>query len=407
MVSCKRCITPNSLDSKFCRSCGVALAEEDLELAVAEHESLVGEGYHALNEGRTDEAALIAASAVESNPSSLSALSLRGMCHEREGELAEALACYEKVVDLHPDSALDKIKVTQLRNLLAGRAAHVEPPNRKRALLGALAAVVFVVAVSSIAAMLTQGGDGTRVASNEPKASDPVGFTGAPGAVNSAPTATTESPTAPAVNPPAVNPNPNPTPSIQFPALGNPAAGQPGLPNPNGFEPVVPEGPIGPQTRPLPENPRPGVRPPDADDPVGPPINPDPRPTAPREDTGMIDIKVSSGGPRVPTGGSATNDANGLEALQRTARQQYQLGKYADAARSYEQMLRFGGDSGSTNQRLGQCYEKLGKSTEAGTAYTRAIGALELSLKSGKGDTGRTQAALDACRQALKIVKGG
>ena len=121
----------------------------------------------------------------------------------------------------------------------------------------------------------------------------------------------------------------------------------------------------------------------------------------------MIDIKISSGGPRVPAGGSATNDANGLEALQRTARQQYQLGKYADAARSYEQMLRFGGDSGSTNQRLGQCYEKLGKSAEASTAYTRAIGALELSLKSGKGDAGRTQAALDACRQALKIVKGG
>ena len=121
----------------------------------------------------------------------------------------------------------------------------------------------------------------------------------------------------------------------------------------------------------------------------------------------MIDIKVSSGGPRTLPGGSSSSDGNGLEALQRTARQQYQLGKFADAARSYEQMLRYGGDAGSTNQRLGQCYEKLGRAAEAGTAYSRAIGALELSLKAGKGDPTRTKSALDACRQALKIVQGG
>lgn len=398
VVACKRCNSSNSLDSKFCRQCGAALPEEDLALALAELDALIAEGFRAFNEGRTEEAMLISASAVESNPSASSAVSLQGMCHERVGEVAEALECYEKVVSLNPGSALDKIKVTQLRNQLAGRSLEVEAPNRRRALAGALSAVVLVVAIGSLAAVLTGNRPKDDLASNDQGAGSLQGFDAAPPGAGAA---TPEQPAAgtptPAPGGPPVSPQiqiPAPFPGGVLPRVGD-----------EGTLPVRIDGPIGnpPIARPTEDANRDrtpnGVRqdPVDTELPMGPPLR-----EPPKENPGVIDIRVSTGGPRPSVGGTAPNP-NGLEALGRTARQQYQLGKFNDAARSYEQLLKSGGDAASTNQRLGQCYEKLGRKPDALSAYTRAVSAYEAQVKAGKSES---QFALDACKQALKVLQG-
>jgi Tfp pilus assembly protein PilF len=79
------------------------------------------------------------------------------------------------------------------------------------------------------------------------------------------------------------------------------------------------------------------------------------------------------------------------------ARDKFLSGDFEGAAVAYEKLLSSGGDPGLTNQRLAQCYEKLGRKSEAKEAYRRAIAAFE-----AKGN----QDALETCRQALKVLGG-
>ena len=89
MVACKHCSTPNTLDSTFCKRCGTALPEDDVLAGKEKLDALIAEGNKSFNEGRTDEAMAVAETALASNPTSTNALSLKVLCHERRGELAE------------------------------------------------------------------------------------------------------------------------------------------------------------------------------------------------------------------------------------------------------------------------------------------------------------------------------
>ena len=91
----------------------------------------------------------------------------------------------------------------------------------------------------------------------------------------------------------------------------------------------------------------------------------------------------------------------------RTARSQYQVGNYEAAASTYERALASGADPTQVNQRLAQCYEKLGRQSDAVQAYQRSIQALEKAIASGKGDRDRLTTALDSSKQALKVLQGG
>jgi tetratricopeptide (TPR) repeat protein len=117
-----------------------------------------------------------------------------------------------------------------------------------------------------------------------------------------------------------------------------------------------------------------------------------------------VDIKLSQDQPRNTDGGI---DANGLEALVRTAKGQYQIGNYQAAAATYENALRAGADPAMTNQRLGQCYERLGQTSEAKAAYGRAIAAIQAEINGRKGNKDQLLAALDTSQQALKNLQGG
>src|ERR1043165_53405 len=110
MISCKNCTAQNSLDSTFCKRCGANLPDDEVKLAKEKLEAVVADGYKIFSTGRTDEAMQIAETAVQAHPSSTAGLSLKAMCHERMGQISEALDCHEKVLDIDPDSMIDKIK---------------------------------------------------------------------------------------------------------------------------------------------------------------------------------------------------------------------------------------------------------------------------------------------------------
>src|SRR6476659_3355802 len=106
MVSCRQCNTHNSLDSVFCKKCGSTILDEDRAIAAEKLSFMIADGNKLFADGRTDDAMMVAETAVASDPSSSAALSLKGMCYERKGQLAEALECFEQVVMLNPDSTL-------------------------------------------------------------------------------------------------------------------------------------------------------------------------------------------------------------------------------------------------------------------------------------------------------------
>jgi tetratricopeptide (TPR) repeat protein len=82
------------------------------------------------------------------------------------------------------------------------------------------------------------------------------------------------------------------------------------------------------------------------------------------------------------------------------------LGHYDMAVKAYERAIMAGGDSAPINQRIGMCYEKLGKTDDAAVAYNRAIASYQGALNAGTGDSKRLKSGLDACKQALKLLKG-
>ena len=174
MYACKQCGTGNPLDSSFCKKCGTALPADELSVARDKLGEMLDEGNNLFTEGRTDEAMLIAEAAVTANPSSHLAYSLKGLCHERLGQIGDALECYETAVGLNADSSLDKVKVAALRNRLAQRVTDTPEPNRRSAaMIGVAAAVLFLVGGSLAAIGMGGKKDATKLAENSP-ATSPV-----------------------------------------------------------------------------------------------------------------------------------------------------------------------------------------------------------------------------------------
>lgn len=412
MVSCKQCNTLNSLDSAFCKKCGVTLDAAEIAIANEKLATMIADGNRLFADGRTEDALMVAETAINSNPTSAVAVSLKGMCLERKGQLAEALECFERVVELQPDSTLDKLKVNDLKNLLVVEKFEVaRTPDRRMAVMSAVAATVLVVACGAIFAKANAGADKpTLVAQN-----DPVNRTFGEVMEKQAPIDQQQPMTNGAQSNPGVqNPNPsgipNPMPDSSGRTreplnLGGGRYSGGSLPQPDGGMrgslPVI----IKPEDIPQDNRNTQSTEQTQPTQPTGPDKgqDPDPGPISipkqdpPKNDPGIIEIEVSRGTPNRNNGGSETTSGNGRTALLATARSQMMSGNYGAAATTYERALRSGADQGSTNQRLGQCYAQLGRNGDAVAAYSRAAAAFEKS--------GNTQGA-DACKQAIKVLGG-
>ncbi|HZH97786.1 MAG TPA: tetratricopeptide repeat protein, partial [Fimbriimonadaceae bacterium] len=129
------------------------------------------------------------------------------------------------------------------------------------------------------------------------------------------------------------------------------------------------------------------------------------------KDQGVYEIQIGRGSANKPAiGGGGSEDVedqgNQLEALLATAKSQFLAQRYESAAKSYDRALAAGAEPASTYQRLGQCYEKLGRNSEALYAYDRAISACESAMGSGRGSA-RIQSILNSSKRAAKLLRGG
>ena len=446
MVSCRQCATLNTLDSAYCRKCGVALPAEDVTEAQAKLDSLVAEGFTSFNEGRTDEALAIAERALDSNPTMVLALSLASDVFVRRGDLATALDYADKVVELNPDSDLDRIRRNQLRTRIQSEI-RVAEPDRRSAMVAAVAAVVLVGCIGAIGAkFLSQPKPEEKngVVANLTPTQNLVNPAGSLGAANTNPTTGTSpagggtgvgngTPSAPQ-NPGGSetgndnrgdesantgyperrrNDGPQNFPLARYNGDTLPAVG------PTSLTPLRPSGPDGggidpqpqPDTNPTTEATK---------------AKPDPLkttekglsvPPEPEPDPGQITISVRKSGtssPRVnntaggtvPVSNAEPISGAGVQALLRSASQQFQAGNLPASATSYERALANGADPISTNQRLAMVYERLGRNGEAINAYNRVIQAAQTALSSGSGNSSRIQNALDTAKQAVRALGG-
>jgi tetratricopeptide (TPR) repeat protein len=409
MIPCKHCQTVNGLDSKFCKSCGLALPEDAIAEAAHKHEQLLTEGYSLFNAARTSDAILVAQAAIEQNPNSAGAHSLLAMCFERTGQTAEALEEFERVLAINPDSALDRIKVTQLRSALTTQLkADTSRGSHRLALSGALMAVLLVSAIGAVFAMtktpsaVAQSAAPSRT-SVLPEEARPFSPTPQGAAVVAGVNPATDTkPDSQKIADNAVR-KAAPLPTTDSPTDKADSGDDKSV---NGAIPVTPGVPPGVDlTHAKAEIPQAAQAKTEAGQADPAPKEEPKQPEPPKETPGIIEIQVSH--PRgVATSGAEGASPNQLQALTRAAREQFLLGRYDSAARSYERALAAGGDQASINQRLGMCYERLGKSGEAVAAYNRAANAYQVALNSGQGDSRRLKSGLDSCRQAIRMLKG-
>ena len=433
MIACAQCKTTNTLDSLFCRRCGIELPPEALTEARAELARLVGVGTVAFEEGRIDEAMAIAEEASVTDPSSANAFALKGMIHERRGEVAKALECYERVVDLNPDSALDRIKLSGLRAALAERATTA--PDRRVPVLAGLSAAILLGCVGIGVAKMVEGSRTTPIATTtlSPETTPRDGLL-----ASATPTLPTQAPAASPANlaPDDVRPVQNtsetsntiPTPSNgELPRARNDRGNSSNRPSnmvgslpPMGISPALPEGSIG-RGLPSPDGTRSLPTQPEPRNPVSRNIDPTPgavetpRNTAPQiastrapkgDGTIMVSMGRGSGNSSDASSGGVEPTGNGAEALLRVGNAHLQSGEYAKAASAYEKARGAGADSGSVNQKLGQAYERLGKKSEAISAYSRAERSFQERLNGGKSDE-RAANGLNSVQQAQKVLGRG
>jgi tetratricopeptide (TPR) repeat protein len=338
------------------------------------------------------------------------------------GQVAEALECHERVLALDPDSMIDKIKVNDLRNLLVARSSIAATPDRRMAIVGAVAAFVLVASIGIVIAK--SGGSSDAVAMNKP-VTNPIAdsnvsrFTAPvvpPGAATQKDPAATNAPVNNQGNtqPPqsATAAEREPVSNVSLP----PASADNRLPHVNG--PIGGNDAVGAVKLEISPDVKKQLENQQAKDaaattqrpPSGETGDPDPEAVPPQKQQapGIMEITVVSRDGK-PTGDSQNNSGmhvNGVEALLRTARNQYQVGEYASAAIAYERALRAGADPASSNQRLAQCYEKLGRNSDAVAAYGRAVDAFQADLNAGRGDKARLSSAIDSCKQAIKVLGG-
>lgn len=412
MLSCRHCGVANTATSKFCSQCGWAMDPADAQSALASLAKEVATGQRLFGENRYVEALAVADAVLVSDPDNVPALALKGDCLERSGDLDGALAAYENVVTLKPDSPLDRIRVAQLRRLAAAPSYPTqEVPNRRASLLAGVAAFV----------LLTSAGSAIVLANRKDK---PVAtVTPVENEVNSVPF------TLPAPVPTQSKGQSKPAdPQSQQPATGDPEQPQEsldtnrgsttasngnsrvatskrvplgtGLPDANslreGFTPVTPEVPekLDTPTKTTATNNDPDPQPVDAND----------KGKDEKEHAPIIDIRPSEGEVKT-TGGSQTRSENEGTALIRVARQYFLAGEYEKAAKSYEKAIKLGASTASANHRLAQCYLNLRRRPEALGAYQRALMAYQRMLDQGVGDKKLIATYIDECKQAIKLLQ--
>lgn len=391
-IACRYCNAENPADARFCKLCGQPLAAEATRLAEPEQiEETVQDGYRLLADGRPHEALYVAKAALAQAPDNLSGLALKGMALEALDDLAGAVACFERVVELNPSSTLDRIKLEQLHRRLYETPYQEEGGGANwTAILAGVGATLVVIAVGALLA-LTQGRPKEPIASAEPEPNiatfQPMQQQPQQGQQPQAPQGANN-------NQPATSGS-----SIRPPTFGGGGTGVSGFTGPIILSPDQVSGlpdvhgqsggtnTGGGQSGGVasaPSNPPPSNS---GDDNVISPPTRDP----------VIQIKPhEGGGGGTGSGGSERESEN----IYRIANEKMKAGDYRGAIADFQKSLSGSTRPALTHQLIARCYRALGDFDNAKRHFEQALRLYEASSAPG------AQAGAEACRRELAALGG-
>ena len=153
-MKCEHCGHENAEGAQSCEECGVSLTAAEQPQPEPEPErpgtkfdpehaeQMLHEAFRLSDEGKLDDAIAAAEEAVAANPGSTSAHSVLGTLLHRKGEVNRAIAEYETVLALSPESGADRARLEQVLGIRRGRARIGWP------LIAALAALVVMALIA-------------------------------------------------------------------------------------------------------------------------------------------------------------------------------------------------------------------------------------------------------------------
>lgn len=421
-MRCSDCNTINDADGRFCKQCGKPLSRgTGVTLAQLEEqiEGLIREALRLYEQARFDEALLPCEGVLVLDKENVTALSLKGLIHEKRGEITLAIEAFEKVVLLNPLSVADRAKLNALKsNHHHPDLSHIT--QAKRSIWMQL--LPTAVAMSAAAALLLFGlwytfrlaGTNTQATGNPSAPLNPQSETAWNTNIKQPGVTPHGQGEASVVQPPATV---TPIPENRWTDNQSPNSGS--ILPPLSVDPsrlaLMPESNTPPKANgtipTLPSNTRtsnsslpapPNTNQQDDGTIVMPDVNLDKKP---EPDKGVYDIQVTrrDGKPAGSGGGSNTRPTD-VNSLLQTAQQQQLAGNYRQAITTYERAAPNLQYPGELYQQIAICYYRLGEKGNARHYYQLAIEKLQAQIQVNY-ETARARAALQACQQGLTLCE--
>ena len=466
---CQECKNRNPIGNKFCRECGAklsvpqdVLAAEEAARAEVERTQervarLLTDARLLADQGKLEQAILLAEEASEQMPKSSSAHSLLATLYERVGANAKAVAAMERVAALNPESEADLATLERLKQMPPGSVptrllARSATPEAVRpaagqniwlpiAAAGMVGAFVLGIGLSVVnnrnaddaaqrnRANLTGTTQIARNSGNLETPSAPISSPGesvAPKINLPPPSDSNADPFTPQNGSVTVNARPavQPSPSANHAAAPSLSAATSSLPLPGSLTRSTTLGPapvklIGVPTKSQESNGdaagsfgqggRITVGAPSANNSLPAPAAPASTPQ-PQGD-GYIRISVrapqaSDSGAGAASRSVQSDSSDGSSGALLRAQAQQNAGRYQEAVSSYQMAVNSDpGSAGEAYQGMALCYQHMGDTGSARAAYRNAMSAYEREAASGRGGNS-AQRGIASCKAALEVLGG-
>ncbi len=351
----------------------------------AQAERLTREAMGLYEQGRLEEALLACEGALALEENYAPALSLKGLIHERRGQVSEAIEAYERVQALNPLSVSERARLEALRR--RSHAAVRPAPNRplwRETLPVALAFLASgLILLMGLALVLRWSAPAPVAETPPPTGAAPI----EPRSVQPptvAPPTTAEQPAQPQ-NPQAIVP-----PVVVDPSRVALAPAETPPSPPRGMIPTLPAPDENANAERQPERPAAAPQKSNSESEVMPDVKVE------ETQRGVYEIRVQRVGdgrsaPRTPT--RPQND------LLAQAQNLQRAGNYREAIQTYLQALPSAPNLGEVHQQIATCYLRLGDKANARIHFQQAIAEYERQIQTGRDE--------ETARQGIAVCQNG
>lgn len=405
-LKCSGCGSSNPASHNFCSNCGTKLekpAPTQESESRTKAQELIEDAFREFERENLGEAILLGEAAVALDTANASAYSLLGTIYDKRGQLSEAIRCFERAVELNPDSAADRERLEAIRLQSVAVTASAAKVSATRSYLERNSSLILVGVATALVVFLIMLPIVLLRGSGEERAStSPQQLVAAPGS-SARPVAPPPSQAGQAGS--AAGTTAQTGARTTAPSSGAYGTGTLGSRLPGGFAPVLSAEPweTGPPVPPAASESTEGLGPQPVSDTA-----------VTREEPPAITLTFHESEPALrPEGERPTGEAGGtgpapgldLWALGNRARTYQGSGMYREAIDSYSRVMD-SAPSGRVAQQLAICYQRVGNDERARRTFSRAIDLFSDDVNAGR-NAAEARQGIRSCEMGLRILGGG